>query len=112
MAALEAFSKMFILAGITAFFGFIYMVYDKMNPNAFGFPRGKKKSLLDPFYFSFTTMSTVGYGDFSPKDNMSKMLVMAQQAVLLFEVVSWISDRESVVKAVNSALAANSLKTV
>ena len=29
MAALEAFSKMFILAGITAFFGFIYMVYDR-----------------------------------------------------------------------------------
>jgi hypothetical protein len=54
----------------------------------------------------------VGYGDFSPKDNTSKMLVMAQQAVLLFEVVSWISDRDSVVKVVNGALAANSLKTV
>ncbi len=83
------------------------MLYAMMKPEEFGFT-----SLIDPFYFSFTTMSTVGYGDFSPKDNTSKMLVMAQQAVLLFEVVSWISDRDSVVKVVNGALAANSLKTV
>jgi len=51
MDTLEAFSKMFILAGITAFFGFIYMVYDKLNPKAFGFPRGKNKSLLDHSIF-------------------------------------------------------------
>ncbi len=88
MSALEAFSKMFILAGITAFFGFIYMVYDKMNPNAFGFPRGKKKSLLDPFYFSFTTMSSVGYGDFSPKTNRAKVVVMSQQTLILIEIAA------------------------
>ena len=46
-------SKMFILGGITAFFGFIYMIYNKMNPKAFGFPRGKKASILDPFYFFY-----------------------------------------------------------
>jgi hypothetical protein len=55
-------------------------------------------------------MSTVGYGDFGPKDNISKMLVMAQQAVLLFEIVSWIGDSETVTKAVNRALAANNVK--
>ena len=103
-------SKMFILGGITAFFGFIYMIYNKMNPKAFGFPRGKKASILDPFYFSMTTMSTVGYGDYGPKDNFAKMLVMAQQGVLLFEIVSWISERESMTKAVNNALAANAIK--
>jgi hypothetical protein len=41
-------------------------------------------------------MSTVGYGDFSPKDNMAKMLVMAQQAFLIFEIVSWIGDSGAV----------------
>ena len=107
MSGVDAISKMFILGGITSFFGFIYMVYNKMNPKAFGF---KKGNLLDPFYFSMTTMSTVGYGDFGPKDNISKMLVMAQQAVLLFEIVSWIGDSETVTKAVNRALAANTMK--
>jgi hypothetical protein len=96
MSRIEAYSKMFILAGITILFGFVYTVYNKMNPKAFGFPRGKKATILDPFYFSFTTMSTVGYGDFSPKDNMAKMLVMAQQAFLIFEIVSWIGESGAV----------------
>ena len=61
-------------------------------------------------YFVITTLTTVGYGDFGPKDNISKMLVMAQQAVLLFEIVSWIGDSETVTKAVNRALAANNVK--
>ena len=44
------------------------LVYAMMNPAEFGF-----KSLIDPFYFSFTTMASVGYGDFSPKTTRAKM---------------------------------------
>jgi hypothetical protein len=40
-----------------------------MDPEEFGF-----KSALDPYYFSFTTMSSVGYGDLSPKTERAKML--------------------------------------
>ena len=54
-----------------------------MSSKNFGF-----KSVLDPFYFSFTTMSTVGYGDYSPKTDMAKMLVMVQQGILIGEVIS------------------------
>jgi voltage-gated potassium channel len=54
-----------------------------MSSKNFGF-----KSLLDPFYFSFTTMSSVGYGDYTPKTDMAKMLVMVQQGILIGEVVS------------------------
>jgi len=68
---------------ITFFFGILYSLLDKMNPNSFGF-----KSALDPFYFSFTTMSTAGYGDYSPKNDVAKMLVMVQQAVLIGEIIS------------------------
>lgn len=54
-----------------------------MSNESFGF-----NSILDPFYFSFTTMSSVGYGDFSPKTDMAKMLVMVQQSILIGEIIS------------------------
>jgi len=33
-------------------------------------------------------MSTVGYGDFSPKTNVAKVLVMLQQLFIMGEVLS------------------------
>lgn len=45
-------------------------------------------SPVDPFYFSFTTMSSVGYGDFSPKTNRAKMLVMTQQGLMVVGVLT------------------------
>lgn len=57
------------------------LVYSQMKPESFGF-----KSPLDPFYFSFTTMSSVGYGDISPKTDMAKLMVMSQQIVMLGEL--------------------------
>jgi voltage-gated potassium channel len=52
-----------------------------MPKEEFGF-----KTALDPFYFSFTTMSTVGYGDISPKTDRAKLMVMTQQAALIVEL--------------------------
>ena len=49
-----------------------------MNPADFGF-----KDKIDPYYFSVTTMSAVGYGDLSPKTRGAKLLVMSQQLLLL-----------------------------
>jgi len=68
---------------ITFVFGILYSMLDRMSSKNFGF-----KSILDPFYFSFTTMSSVGYGDFVPKTDMAKMLVMVQQGILIGEVIS------------------------
>lgn len=65
---------------ITVLYGLIYAM---MNPIEFGF-----KSLIDPFYFSFTTMASVGYGDFSPKSTRAKMVVMTQQTLLLIEIAT------------------------
>ena len=68
---------------ITFIFGILYSLLDRMSSKNFGF-----KSILDPFYFSFTTMSTIGYGDYSPKSDIAKMLVMVQQGLLIGEVIS------------------------
>ena len=59
------------------------LLYSQMNPDSFGFT-----SSLDPFYFAFTTMSTVGYGDISPKTDTAKMLVMSQQIALMGELAN------------------------
>ena len=65
---------------ITLIYGLLYSV---MKPEEFGFTE-----LIDPFYFSFTTMSSVGYGDFSPKTVRAKLVAMSQQALLLIEIAS------------------------
>ena len=65
---------------ITLIFGYIY---SKLDNKHFGF-----KENIDPYYFSFTTMTTVGYGDYSPKTTKSKLIVMTQQAFLLITEIS------------------------
>jgi len=69
---------------ITLVYGLIYSSIHRADPGAFGFEDG----VIDPFYFSFTTMSSVGYGDYSPKTRFAKALVMSQQFFLIGEVVS------------------------
>ena len=68
---------------IAVMFGNVYFVLDKINPDCFGF-----ESLLDPWYFSFSTMSSVGFGDFTPKTDIAKLAVMLQQFVLIGEILN------------------------
>lgn len=76
-------NSFYVFIVVTMMYGFIY----SLMPDSFGF-----ESVLDPYYFSFTTMSTVGYGDFSPKTTFSKMLVMSQQTILIGEIVQVIAN--------------------
>lgn len=75
---------------ITVFYGIIYMTIHQNDPTAFGF----ENPILDPFYFSFTTMSTVGYGDFSPKTHTAKMAVISQQFLLITEIIQLLSPAD------------------
>lgn len=61
-------------------------LYSMMKPEEFGFT-----NMIDPFYFSFTTMSTVGYGDFSPKSSRAKLLVMTQHVTLIVGVLTFLN---------------------
>lgn len=74
----------------TVVYGIVYMAMDKADGNAFGFG-----SWVDPFYFSFTTMSTVGYGDFSPGTDIAKMVVMSHQFILIAEIMSLFFDSDN-----------------
>ena len=68
-----------ILSLITLFYGYMYSTMK----DDFGFTDDP----IDPYYFSLLTMSTVGYGDFSPKTRRAKILVMSQHILLLIEIV-------------------------
>ena len=78
--------KFRVIITIALLYGFLYSMLD---PSEFGF-----KSALDPYYFSFTTMSSVGYGDFSPKTERAKMLVMTQQAFIFGELLKLLFKRK------------------
>ena len=47
----------------------------------------RKSTFIDCLYFSFTTTSTVGYGDISPKSQLSRIIVMTHQLIILSEIV-------------------------
>lgn len=51
-----------------------------------------KSTLFDFFYFSFTTMTTIGYGDISPKVGKTKILCIFQQLIVLFELANFFSN--------------------
>ena len=78
--------KFKLVITVALLYGYIYSL---MDPEEFGF-----KSALDPYYFSFTTMSSVGYGDFSPKTERAKMLVMTQQAFIFGELLKLLFKRK------------------
>ena len=71
--------KFKLVITVALLYGYLYSL---MDPEEFGF-----KSALDPYYFSFTTMSSVGYGDFSPNTERAKILAMTQQAFIFGELL-------------------------
>ena len=74
--------KLLPILMITLVYGLIYSSIHRADPGAFGFEDG----VIDPFYFSFTTMSSVGYGDYSPKTRIAKALVMSNNSSLLVKL--------------------------
>jgi len=67
-----------MLMGITLVYGYLYSLFPS---DEFGF-----KDKLDPYYYSFTTLSTVGYGEITPKSTRAKILTMTQQIFTLIDL--------------------------
>jgi hypothetical protein len=87
---------------IAAFFASLYTLLETVSPGAFRFPdywqkgRGIKDVLA---YFSFVTMTTVGYGDVTAIDPFARSLAMFEAligqlypAILLARLVSLYTD--------------------
>jgi voltage-gated potassium channel Kch len=81
---------------------FAYMLVGSMTPDAFAFsaPSATARPMDrdEAFYFSFVTLSTVGYGDITPVSHAARMLAVVEAmtgllyvAVLIARLVSMYS---------------------
>ena len=78
-----------------------YHLTGLLNPGSFNTPAGEIPSVLDWVYFSFVTLTTVGYGDITPMKPIARTLAMGEAltgqlylAVLIarlvaMEIVTW-----------------------
>jgi len=77
-----------LFAGIATYlmlgllWGFAYVLVSRLNPDSFAFTSGTPGSQSLPgfnaVYFSFVTLSTVGYGDIIPVSPVARMLAMME----------------------------------
>ena len=58
-------------------FAFVYMFVQSVGHSAF-FVQTSDPSAIDFLYFSFITLSTTGYGDFSPAEDLGRMLAVTE----------------------------------
>ena len=67
---------MYLLLGMAWAFG--YVLVARFNPGAFTLPAGNQMLSVTSFYFSFITLSTVGFGDIVPVSHVARMLAAAE----------------------------------
>jgi len=66
-----------VLALFLIGFAFVYLVMSATAPDTFSEPLNRTGAI----YFAITTLSTVGYGDITPKSDPSRWLVSAQMLI-------------------------------
>ncbi|HEY9037274.1 MAG TPA: potassium channel family protein [Pseudomonadales bacterium] len=67
----------FLLLGIL--WALFYLMLLHHNPGAISSPDGTKPSALDMIYFSFTTLTTTGFGDFLPHTSAARIITVLEQ---------------------------------
>jgi Ion channel len=82
-----------------------YWLVDQLTPGAFAFNTNEGKQSIrgfNAFYFSFVTLSTVGYGDITPVSKVARMLAAMEAmtgllyvAVLIARLVALYSSPKS-----------------
>lgn len=100
MTKKEEVTRETIFAAIVAYllialmWAFLYMVLEKLAPGSFVFPEKAVRSENLHFqYFSFVTITTLGYGDVTPLTNKASVLAMLEALVgqiYLVVLVAWL----------------------
>lgn len=82
---------------------FAYMMIASAAPDAFAFSTGPDSTHVmkgfNSYYFSFATLSTIGYGDISPVSGGARMLAVTEAIVGMFYVTMLIARLVSLYSA-------------
>ena len=72
-------------------FTFLFTLFDHTHFDGFGELDDSTipKRIFNRLYFTITTVSSVGYGDISPKTTDIRCVVMILQTILIFAVVDY-----------------------
>jgi hypothetical protein len=75
------------------FWAMVYLILDYLNPGSFSFPESPSRSVYQYLYFSFVTITTLGYGDVVPLTQEAYSLVILEAVsgqTYLVVVVAWL----------------------
>ena len=93
-------TKEIIFAAVVAYllialmWGFLYMILELLIPGSFSFPdKGLRNENMRFEYFTFVTITTLGYGDVTPLTNKASALALLEAIVgqiYLVVLVAWL----------------------
>jgi len=72
---------------------FAYLILDYFYPGSFSIPASRSRDTFQYLYFSFVTITTLGYGDVAPLTHKASSLVILEAVVgqmYLVIVVAWL----------------------
>jgi hypothetical protein len=72
---------------------FAYLILDYFHPGSFSVPEGPTRDSFRYLYFSFVTITTLGYGDVAPLTNKASSLVILEAVtgqIYLVVIVAWL----------------------
>ena len=79
---------------IALMWGFLYMILELLIPGSFTFPdNGIRSEHMRFEYFTFVTITTLGYGDITPVTNKASVLVLLEALIgqiYLVVLVAWL----------------------
>lgn len=74
------------------FFTIILCLFDNTHFNGINENESVSALIFNRFYFVTSSLSTVGYGDVSPKSKSTKLIVVILQLIIIFEIVQLLSS--------------------
>ena len=95
----EAVTKEVIFAAVVVYllmaimWSFAYLILDYFNPGSFSFPESRSGNIYPYLYFSFVTITTLGYGDVSPLTAKASSLVILEAVtgqIYLVVIIAWL----------------------
>lgn len=66
----------YLLIGLT--WAFVFSVLEKFNPGSFQLPEGQGTTISHFAYYSFVTLTTLGYGDITPLTGPARSLALLE----------------------------------